>query len=305
MPDPLPDNYPSLDRKTKLGLLWQRVCADEYGDVLPSEPPSGFDRRLLFTPGHNRVAVEHVSDEMPEGRVKLLHRYGAVAQVELVILNDLGYTGVFASGGHGLLRYSDAAGGETPEHSFVLKLLVDGRPSLNLHVLRAEPIHGEVADIHDPFQLSYSSIAAKAETAATKALEVAFDGTAKILHASRLGATELPLNHLAEVTDNGCAVSEPRAAFRVDFHATSEARSAYQSRGDSRLSLGTFQPGMRLFSIHASDTGEGGERPWAELVLRSRFVASAYGDERLFFQHNLGPTHESPLKRLKNKLTGD
>jgi len=279
----------------------EQISSSPYTE-LPTEQPSGFDRRSLFLPGHNRVSIEHASDEMPAGRVKLLHRYGAVARVELKILNPCGYTGLLASGGTGILRYSDASGGEVSTHSFALKLLVDGQPSRNLHSLPVSPSTEKVADPSNPLLLAYSTMPADAANLGERAIEVAFSATAKTMGAAVLTAVTLPLDHLANVTATGEAVESPQGPERIDLHPTAAARAAYQSRPDPRESLGLLEEGLPLLSLLAADTAEGEAKPWAELHLSSRFIASAYGDERLFFQHNLGPIKHTPLSKVVAKL---
>ncbi|MEM6997232.1 MAG: hypothetical protein AAF721_42400, partial [Myxococcota bacterium] len=80
----LPADYTTKTADEKLALLWEAVASDPYPeDALPTEPPSAWDRRKLFTIGHNRVSFEHCTDEMPAERVKLVHRYGTTATVRI------------------------------------------------------------------------------------------------------------------------------------------------------------------------------------------------------------------------------
>ncbi|GAV04485.1 hypothetical protein RvY_14755 [Ramazzottius varieornatus] len=73
---------------------------------------------------------------MPTRRPRVVHTYGTVCKVELIIYPNSSYTGIFQSGGIGLARLSMA---KLTRKSFIqglaLKIFIDGNPSQNLHVL--------------------------------------------------------------------------------------------------------------------------------------------------------------------------
>jgi hypothetical protein len=105
--------------------------------------------------------------------------------------------------------------------------------------------------------------------------------------------SKLPLYEAAKMRSDGCAV-EPKAVrtpLKVVFQPTEDARSRYQAaaEGDVRLALKSEIPaGTPLYDVMAGGNADddGSELvAVGQLVTDSAFVASEYGDERLFFQH--------------------
>ncbi len=58
---------------------------------------------------------------------------------------------------------------------------------------------------------------------------------------------------------------------------------------DFRIKLTDFPVGEVLYDVYALDKGETVEQAklLGQLVLNSKIVASRYGDEKLYFQHNM------------------
>jgi hypothetical protein len=283
----LPSDYVHRSALDKLELLWTKVSAEPYspGD-LPSKVPSPWGRRKLLSVPHNRVSFEHATDELPEGRSKLVHAHGVVAKVRLV-LRDSPYTGVVGSGGPGLLRASDAVGGGTFSPSLAIKFLVDGQASLNYLALPSA-----YRDPADPDFLTsvYSNSAPAPRSFDTKLIGRAFDRTAKALGGTRLYGIYLPLHHLAQRELDGRAVADAKVPDRIELHASAAARAAAKSGADWRVVLAGLPIGLTLFEVHAAPKIDVATTLIGELQLESSFVASRYGDERLFYQHDVGPT---------------
>lgn len=195
MTDSLPSDYATLSRFEKLDLLWSRVRADPYSsDALPTRVPGAWGRRKLFSVDYNRRSFEHAADELPEGRDKLVHRWGTVARVRVEVTHEHPYTGVVASGGEGLLRMSDATGGARFTPSLALKIPIDGKPSLNYF--------GLPAAARDPKDRDFLSGAFANSTPVPMAFDAkllgrAFQKTAEALKATRVYAVYLPLHHFA------------------------------------------------------------------------------------------------------------
>lgn len=283
----LPADYNARSASEKLDLLWAEITADPYTDAeLPRRVPTGWERRKLFSVGHNRESFEHISDEMPADRTKLVHRYGTTATVRIEVDNDHGYTGFFAAGGPAVLRFSDAAGGgKTP--SLALKFMVDGAPSLNylaLPFVRRDP-----AD-RNPLTGVYANATPPPTDLGTKAVAWSFQRTAEALGGKRLYAVYLPLHHLAGLTPDGQTVAEPKVPDRLEFHGTAEARKALTEHNDWRRSLSSLPSGTRMFDLKLAAAIDAEPVAYGSVTLEQRFVASPYGDERLFFQHDTGPT---------------
>lgn len=282
----LPTSYTSLGASEKLALLWERVQSDVYpGEALPSQVPSDWARRRLFSVPYDRVSFEHCSDELPPGRVKLVHRHGSVAPVRLEVDPNSPLTGVLGSGARGLIRFSDASGGKKLTPSVALKFPIDGKASLNFFALPTSPREPGNRDF---FATPLSNAATPPQRLDEKFLASRFEKTAKVLKGSRLHAGYLPLHELAKSCVTGDEVAQERVPDRLELYATEEARAARDDE-DWRHGLARLTPGTSLYRVEFAMSMEAPTEPLGEIVLESAPVSSRYGDERLFFQHHVGP----------------
>ncbi len=283
--------YEALGAAEKLDALWARVTSDPYPEgAHPTRVPGPWGRRKLFSVPFNRGSFELPGDELPPDRPKLVHTYGACARVTLKITAKLPYTGVFAEGGASLLRFSDAKGGSGFVPSLAFKFFVDGKPSQNLLCLPSEA--REKGDLRC-FSSTYSNAAPPARELDTKLVQSAFQKTAKALGGTRLYAVYLPLHNIAGATREGVAVNDPVVPDRVEFRPTDEVKRASPEASDFRISLARIPAGTKLFDVHAAPSIDRPTELLGEVWLESAFVASRYGDERLFFAHDVGPTRQA------------
>lgn len=287
----LPSDYQARKGREKLELLWSRVLADPYPEgALPTRVPGAWGRRKLFSVEFNRGSFELPGDELPPERAKLVHTWGTCALVTLSVTGKLPYTGLFASGGTALLRFSDATGGNKFLPSIALKFMVDGGPSLNF--LALPKVLREDGDMH-PLSSTFSNAAPPARAFDTKLVQRSFQKTAEALGGTRLYGVYLPLHHMAGVDGEGKKSETPVVPDRLEFVPTDEAKSVCPSRGDFRTSLARIPKGTKLFDVRVSPRMDKETEPFGELRLDSAWVASPYGDERLFFAHDVGPTGPS------------
>ncbi len=56
-------------------------------DTLPTEPHGALESAQVPPAPYVRCALTHVGDELPEGRVKLIHPCGTVARVHLQVVD--------------------------------------------------------------------------------------------------------------------------------------------------------------------------------------------------------------------------
>lgn len=284
---PLPSGYRDRSPTEQLELLWKEVQADPYPKgQLPARVPSAWARRKLFSVAFNRGSFELPGDELPPDRPKLVHTWGTCAKVRMKINDSHGFTGILEEGGDGLLRFSDANGGPRFLPSLSIKFMVKGRPSLNYLALPLD--YREKGDRH-PLTSVFSNGTKPAQEFDSKLVQRSFQKTAKALGASRLYAVYLPLHHLAGVKPDGSVVEKPVVADRIECHPTEEARRAADGGKDFREALARIPAGTKLFDLMVSEHLEKPAVPLGELCLESEWVASRYGDERLFFAHDTGP----------------
>lgn len=287
MSEPLPSDYASRCAAEKLDLLWHRASTEPYtADALPRQEPGLVARRKLFSPAHHTVSFTHPSDELPPGREKLIHRFGVVARASLrrTVLSP--YTGFFATGGVGLLRVSAATVVPSFNPSLAFKHPVTGGPSVNWFAMASSD--GQEDD-HEPFRRVWSNSLPEPQRLDARMLGRVMAAAIKRLEAPRLYPVYLPLHHMASIDGGGREVADPCVPDRIVLTPDPAARVGSEQEPDWRVRLGTLEPSTRLFEVALAADIESKPEAWGELVLESRFVASAYGDETLFFQHDRGP----------------
>lgn len=284
----LPDDYVTRPAAEKLDLLWELASATPYDEeALPRAVPGPWGRRHLFRAGYDAKSFTHGSDVLPAGREKLLHRRGACAKVRVTIEESRGFTGIFASGAEGLIRFSDAIGGPEFVPTLALKFPIDAGRSLNFF---ANPGEARSPKDRDFFSTMFSNSMPAPDGALAKLIAGRFEAASKSLGATRVYANYLPLHHLAGANVDGSAVDSPVVPDRLELRATKEARAAYREGVDFRLGLAALEPGTRVFEIASAPRIDAEAEPIGHLTLVTRVVASPFGDDRLFFQHDIGPT---------------
>lgn len=284
----LPTGYDALPAADKLEALWGAVCAAPYDDAaLPTSVPGAWGRRHLFKVGYDEVSFTHGSDVMPAGRSKLIHRYGTCAKVRVDVDDARGFTGFFETGGEGLIRFSDASGGGLFVPSFALKVPVTGAPSLNTFGL---PKSRRSPKNPDFLSGGFSNATPGADSGPAKLLGKRFEATVQQLGATRAHAVYLPLHHFAGTHVDGQRVASPVVPDRLEVDPTDEARAAFDPAIDFRLGLALLEPGTRIFDLRVSASIDEDAQPFGSMTLLTRCVATPFGDEQLFFQHDIGPT---------------
>ncbi|MEH6634555.1 MAG: hypothetical protein V7700_03505 [Halioglobus sp.] len=289
----LPDNYQTLLRGEKEALLWQRALDGQYPEgALPNEWPSSLALLKLTSTPHDRVSLDRVSDEMPPGRVKLIHRYGSVAKFAWKAFDGHPYTGIFQSGGSGLARVSRAVKSQTRGlPGLALKVFVDGKASTNIFAM---PSAERDWSDQNPFSLPYSNRINVGNSGRGKILRAifnwAFAETIRQENTTDLEATYMPLDGLAKITCDGTEVDKHVRPEIIILQPSKHAQMPSAREPDFRIKLGELEPGMTMFSIYALHTKDSSPEKIGELSFTSRFIASRYSDETLFFQHDRGPT---------------
>ncbi|OWA53595.1 hypothetical protein BV898_18016 [Hypsibius exemplaris] len=295
----LPADYESRSAQAKQEVLWTQIQAEPHDpNSFPVEAPSKLQSALLVVPTHLRHAFTHVSDEMIEGRVKLLHTYGICAKAHLVMVPDSRYTGIFRTGVTGIVRPSIAKLSPTnfiPGMGF--KALLDGKPSVNFHTLFS--LDGQGAN-RNYFHNNMSSVISPPSSFAV-ALASKFFEMALILLPG--GASKRPedsntmtVYEHASVERSGATVpaSAVTAPYKIDFVPNKDLGYSESDSADFRTRIGAIAPGTRLYTMVAygnkadADARQGGEII-GSMVTDSAFLASKYCDEKLHFKHATQP----------------
>jgi len=266
----LPKNFLTWDAQRKSDYLWEKKILVNQYRTLP--PIQGWGWEGLWKSAKAAFSLsesfDHDSDEMPEGRPKIFHPMGSVAQFELVGDSNSGYDGALG-GSVGLVRFSLGAdpktfGGYLP--GMALKFMVDGQPSENVHLLNS--IEGQ-GDDRNLFARPLSNHLPEPES-------MSFRFILKNLKAL-LGLDPLHVNvdHL----------SHSKKPVRVVFYPAPGVATDSNSPNDFREDLAKLPAGVTLYEVYASESMEGELVHVGKMVLKTQFVASEYGDQQLFFRH--------------------
>ena len=265
--------------------LWNLIASSEYAaGSLPTKRPSAFDLAKLFSCSFLQVTFNHTSDEMPLERKRVIHTYGSVAKVRFETYPTLhSFTGLFQSGGEGLIRLSLAGQGGNTIPGAGLKILIDGHPSENFQIMYSLDGQG---DDHNFFANRFSNIVDPPKSAALKLGALSFaNAIAGLAHPPENERT-LPLERAAAITSDGVRITEWNAPYEIQLWPSDTARNLIPSddQADFRTRVPALPAGTELYSV-IGRSRTGAFYPIGRIVLESRFVASKFGDENLFFQH--------------------
>lgn len=282
--------------------LWQRVSATPY-ETLPKVGSAGFqhtfkDTTAAFNKAHLRRAFDLDQDARPD-RTKTFHPFGTVAKVvfephqgvagvigrladgTVIPAEPHPYTGLFRSGGVGLVRLSLASADDPFIPGVALKMLVDGAPSAN--VLAIPSFNGQ--DGRDFFLRTPTNVLPGTS-------DLGFLGKLTIGLFIRIQQRAVPhplvlsLDRLASVDKSGARVEHPRAPFQIELRPAGVHTPAADET-DFRTALAAHVPaGSVIYNVFGRD--EGASTWWYLGALRTQsgFVASAYGDRELHFVHH-------------------
>ncbi|WP_131778720.1 hypothetical protein [Legionella bozemanae] len=274
----LPCDYQDLSAAEKQALLWNEITLSNAEEPLPPLTGNSYNEVLEKIKGlfHLKPTFDHASDEIPEGRVKIIHANGSVGKITLIPAAGHPFTGIYQSGGIGVARLSLA----TPpaEDNYIpgmaVKILVSKHPSLNLHIMNL--LEGQ-KDNWNYFAKDFSNKIPHPTSWTLTAIE-------KIFEFTRDPANNLPLWHLAAWTSEGKYKGIPIFPERIYFRPTDLVKNLIpeNSREDFRVSLLQVPMGP-LYEIYGEYQGT--EYHIGTLMLESPLLASNYGDQKLFFQH--------------------
>lgn len=272
--------YDSLSAADKAAFLWSRVTANETSAAWPT--PAEVGKVLVES---MQPTVSYVSDELPEGRTKVIHSVAVMAQARWVAFAG-NYTGILGQGADNLLlRFSSAGEPNTtlegPAAAFVpavaIKALIDGEPSQNLFAM-----HSTGAKLFNPnwdfFARQLSTHASG--TGATGPIGPKFATVSKWEHF-------LGTSGFASLEQTGTAVELPHYPWQLVFVPGTAVRGRFPPTFDTYFTkqLATLPVGTEVYEVWAKETPGAHPVEIGSLQLTSRFTESNYGDTKLFFKH--------------------
>jgi hypothetical protein len=294
----LPENYQSLNACEKQGELWSMAVASEY-KKLPDFSNLGLFQFLAMHFQKLKQKVDYDSDVSPKKWKKYLHRHGALAKVKIVPVGKEKYTGVFKGAECALLRLSltyNPKGEKPVAPGLALKVLRDGLPSANVSALYG--IDGQGKEFNF-FKYPLSNIVPAGETRGAKLMHKLFK---KVTHYPE----ELMLEHMAATDAHGVQEESsviPAQIFfvpgpnmmgastdhdvREDFLAVPEGAVVYKI-----YALKATPVGFNDYSEYTQEDATrflGESELIAHVVTTSKFIASEFGDDGIFFRHQVRP----------------
>ncbi|MEK7355094.1 MAG: hypothetical protein AAB250_01495 [Bdellovibrionota bacterium] len=300
-----PGDYKSMAACDKQDFLWRNIKATEY-KTLPAFKPMGpyelwsMNRQELSLKGSHYSDIAPNGwknlDIAPNGWKKYLHARGAVAKVKIVS-RGTGLTGIFRGADCALLRLSitfKPGFGKGFAPGLALKVLRDRVNSANVSALVS--LAGQGKD-YNFFRHPLSNIVP------------AGGGLTKIVHYIFKKVTsypeELVVADMATFDSRGDKATEivtPRQLFFVPGPGLAGAKDAHDVRLDY-LEIPADTVIYRVLAVPASKKNfnyanytDASVKEFlnesqhvADIVTTSEFVASAFGDDALFFRHQIRP----------------
>ena len=268
--------YEDMPAQRKLDLLWQRIQETEYNRPNPIHYNYGTIAIGAANPHHLQGAITNSSDFFKKKRKKVTHARGSVASVEFIPSPNSPYSGIWQTGAIGLVRLSHTLPFiNTP--SVALKFFIDGHPSVNILTMGTlDPVVE-----NNFFAIPATNKLADPKFIPFKILPAIFKQALILANSKHLDPLHLPLDHIGQKDQFGTEVDNPASPFQIwlesDIHLD-------QSLKDYRESLSEISPDKLLFKVFAKANGKP-KLQIGEIRLTSRFIASKFGDERLFFKH--------------------
>lgn len=295
-PASYPPNYESLSGCQKQNILWENIMSTEY-PVLPDFRPFGAYQLMRMRFQEVELKGDRFSDFAPDNWIKYLHARGSTAKVQIIPKSDV-YTGLFQGAECGLLRLSltyKVEGSRPVAPGLALKILRDKTYSANVSALVS--LDGQEKEFNF-FKHSMSNIVPTGKDFGQKLVHRIFRRASKY-------PEELLIDDMAKIGSDGLQVSShksPRQLFfvpsqdlvfdskehdvREDFHRIPEGSVIYHIYAvmDKHRSFDyrNYRPDLVATFIRDSEH-------IADIVSTSEFVSSAFGDDGIFYRHQLRP----------------
>lgn len=254
------------------------------------------NRRTLAAAFLNKTDVR---DTKVQGATKPIHALGVSAPVEVgpTLQGSQKYTGIFNSGGVGIIRMSRAT--TTSAYPFTpglaIKVFVDGGPSVNFHAMFSLDGQGTDTNI---FKNSFTTAVSSPHRRPVQLL--AFFFKRAIASISRdpsdrpLDERTLSLLEAARVKSDGTVVNAPTAPkiLRFDPQVSTLNLGVATTAADDdfrRELINHVDPSSILYKIMDED-----DLYIGDVRLTGPFVASSHGDN-MFFKHQAASGHRCPV----------
>ncbi|MDD9951001.1 MAG: hypothetical protein OXT67_05495 [Zetaproteobacteria bacterium] len=281
----LPDNYRQLSGVEKQKALWTEILRTPWRatpeSTLPALDGAGWGNiwtklGAAFTLGKS---FDHPADELPEGREKIIHKYGNTFPFTWMGEPGHNYTGLYRATVPGVGRLSlasDPTGGSyTPGAAF--KLLPDHAESVNFVVMHS--VNGQ-GDDWNFFAKEFSTWIPPAKGWMLKLVELVFARAKK--EPNRVG-----ISRLAKIQQDGSEAAQPISPDHLILVPTASVANLIhsESREDFRDQLATIPAGTEIYEVYAVEATGQFRTLVAKIITEAEMLPSRYGDKQLFFRH--------------------
>jgi len=220
--------------------------------------------------------------ELPNGRQKLIHARGSVAAVKFVptAAAKSKYTGLFKGADSCVARLSTAAKPEDDKMApgMALKCFRNWKQSGN--IISMFSLDGQSS--WDYFENEFTNIIEGPQAFALKFLEkVVFNRASHC-------ATWLSTKQFAKIDQEGNEIPEDKIKRPIQlwFVPADIHFNKAPNHDDFKNDLATIPVGSKIWEVFGSDTKGGKREKIADIITDSKFVASSFGDNNLFYQHD-------------------
>lgn len=291
----VPENYDTLSGCEKQEILWEKVVASTHKE-LPAYSKFGAIQLLKMSFQEIGLKGSLHSDFAPKDWIKYIHRRGAIVKTKLVPRSGV-YTGIFQGADCGLLRLSltyNPNGSKAVAPGIAFKILRDGTHSANISALVS--LEGQDRDFNF-FKNPLSNVVPISSKFGQKLVHNLFGKVTSY-------PEELEVSDMAMIDAKGEKAKEvktPRQLFfvpagpsfssedhdvREDFLSIPEGTTVYKLYALSAKYKNFDYSNYKLDDV--AKFIQDSEHV-ADIVTTSEFVASEFGDEGIFFRHQLRP----------------
>lgn len=223
-------------------------------------------------------------DELPPDRQRWIHRFGSVARIRFVPRTNR-YTGLFSAPTDGLIRLSVSLPlvGDGQISGIAIKFPVTDRPSENILLIPDFRMKSEPSFFNRPFNTKISSPHFR-DGLGLQLLKERFEAALRQI-CPQQSAFRIPLDGMASTHVDGRNVATPVTPFALQLRPSDTMKDRWVGQEDFRRELAALGDNFPLYEVWARARDEAPWRHIGTLYVTAPFIASHYGDERLFFSH--------------------
>lgn len=281
--------YQAMTACDKEADIWEKITTSQY-ETLPEWTGSEIGpllMRVMLDPlnifgivrEYVRVTVSLDRDVSEPNRKRSIHTFGSVAKIKFVAAANQPFTGLYKGVECGVARLSVAAmpsdNGMTP--GLGMKFLIDGKPSANFVAMNS-------LEEQQGFNFFEKDFSSQIEVPADNAF---LNFGLSIFELVTKDGTLVDVAFMAELETNGDVISTANAD--APWILKLEPNPAFnfsQEKHEYRDDLNALPANTLLYKVYGKRRNENNYIFIGDVITKSTFVSSKYGDEDLFFRHD-------------------